>query len=43
MSMASMLGGMALANVKLGAFHGFAGPVGGMFPVAHGAVCTCLS
>lgn len=42
MSMASMLGGMALANVKLGAVHGFAGPMGGMFPVAHGAICACL-
>ncbi len=42
MSMASMLGGMALANVKLGAVHGFAGPLGGMFPIPHGAVCACL-
>lgn len=42
MAMASMLGGMALANVKLGAIHGFAGPMGGMFPVPHGAVCACL-
>lgn len=42
MALASMLGGMALANVKLGAVHGFAGPVGGMYPVAHGAVCACL-
>ncbi len=42
MAMASMLGGMALANVKLGAVHGFAGPMGGMFPIPHGAVCACL-
>ncbi len=42
MSMASLLGGMALANVKLGAVHGFAGPMGGMLPVPHGAVCACL-
>ena len=42
MAMASLLGGMALANVKLGAVHGFAGPLGGMFPAPHGAVCACL-
>ncbi len=42
MAMASLLGGMALANVKLGAVHGFAGPLGGMFPIPHGAVCACL-
>ena len=42
MALASMLGGMALANVKLGAIHGFAGPMGGMFPIPHGAVCACL-
>ena len=43
MSMASMLGGMALANVKLGAIHGFAGPMGGMFPIPHGTVCATLT
>lgn len=42
MAMASMLGGLALANVKLGAVHGFAGPMGGMFPAPHGAVCAAL-
>lgn len=42
MSMASMLGGMALANVKLGAVHGFAAPLGGMFPIPHGASCAVL-
>jgi alcohol dehydrogenase class IV len=42
MAFASMLGGMALANVKLGAVHGFAGPMGGMFPIPHGQVCACL-
>jgi alcohol dehydrogenase class IV len=42
MAMASMLGGMALANVKLGAVHGFAGPMGGMYPIPHGTVCASL-
>ncbi|HPF51304.1 MAG TPA: iron-containing alcohol dehydrogenase [Draconibacterium sp.] len=42
MAMAGMLGGMALANVKLGAVHGFAGPMGGMFPIPHGTVCASL-
>jgi alcohol dehydrogenase class IV len=42
MSFAALLGGMALANAGLGAIHGIAGPVGGMFPAPHGAVCAAL-
>ena len=42
MSLASLFGGLALANAGLGAAHGFAGPIGGMFPAPHGAVCAAL-
>ncbi|MGD2097600.1 MAG: iron-containing alcohol dehydrogenase [Desulfobacterales bacterium] len=41
-SLASLFGGLALANAKLGAVHGIAGPLGGMFKAAHGAVCGRL-
>jgi alcohol dehydrogenase class IV len=42
MCVASLFGGLALANAGLGAVHGFAAPVGGMFPAPHGAVCAIL-
>ncbi len=42
MSLAALLSGMALANSKLGAVHGLAGPLGGMYPAPHGALCGRL-
>jgi alcohol dehydrogenase class IV len=42
MAVASLFGGMALANAGLGAAHGFAGPIGGAFNAPHGAVCAAL-
>lgn len=43
MAVASLFGGLALSNAGLGAVHGFAGPIGGMFPKApHGAICAAL-
>ncbi|MBV8214487.1 MAG: iron-containing alcohol dehydrogenase [Verrucomicrobia bacterium] len=42
MALASLFGGLALANSGLGAVHGFAGPIGGMFSVSHGLICGIL-
>lgn len=42
MALASLLGGMALANARLGAIHGFAAPLGGLFAAPHGALCARL-
>ena len=40
MALASLFGGLALANAALGAVHGFAGPLGGMLHAPHGALCA---
>ena len=42
MALASLFGGLALANAKLGAVHGFAGPLGGMTGAPHGVICARL-
>jgi len=42
MAMCSLLGGIALANAKLGAVHGLAGVIGGTADVPHGVACAAL-
>jgi alcohol dehydrogenase class IV len=42
MAMCSLLGGIALANAKLGAVHGLAGVIGGTAEVPHGMACAAL-
>lgn len=42
MMLVSLMGGLALANAKLGAVHGFAGALGGVTGAAHGAICGSL-
>ncbi len=42
LALASLFGGLSLANAGLGVVHGIAGVVGGRFPAPHGAVCAAL-
>jgi alcohol dehydrogenase class IV len=42
MALAGTFGGLALANAGLGAVHGLAGAIGGMFAAPHGAICAAL-
>ena len=42
MALASLFGGLALANAGLGAVHGLAAPLGGMVSIPHGIVCARL-
>jgi len=42
MALASLLGGLGLANAGLGAVHGFAGPLGGTIGAPHGVICAAL-
>ena len=42
MALASLFGGLALANAGLGVVHGFASPLGGSWKAPHGALCAGL-
>ena len=42
MALASLSGGLALANAGLGVVHGFAAPLGGQWKAPHGALCAAL-
>ena len=43
MALCSVLGGLSLANAKLGIVHGFAAVIGGLYENApHGAICASL-
>jgi alcohol dehydrogenase class IV len=42
MALASLFGGLALANAGLGVVHGLAAPLGGQWNAPHGALCAAL-
>jgi alcohol dehydrogenase class IV len=42
MALASLFGGLALANAGLGVVHGFAAPLGGQWKAPHGSLCAAL-
>lgn len=42
MALASLWGGITLANAGLGAVHGIVAPLGGRCAIAHGIGCACL-
>ena len=42
MALASLLGGLCLANAGLGAVHGIAAALGARFDLPHGLACACV-
>jgi len=42
MSLVSIFGGLAFSNTRLGAVHGLARPLGGLHPIPHEIIFTCL-
>ena len=42
MALAALMSGLALTSAGLGVVHGFASPIGGAFPIAHGEICAAL-
>jgi alcohol dehydrogenase class IV len=42
MALASVLGGLCLANAGLGAVHGIAAALGARFDMPHGLACACV-